>query len=261
MLTNAKIEQAAEILYRARLDRRPIDGLPADAKPTSLAEAYDIQRAYDRRAGDPVVGYKIGAASVASQRLVGASGPFLARVHASRCIEAPAKVALQEFLLPAVEAEFAFELGEDLPPRDRLYHKKEVVDAIAAVRPIVEICDNRFRDWRSTALLEIIADSGFFGALVLGRRLTDWRRRGLGTVEVVIRLDGAERGRGRCESVLGDPIDGVVWMANELSRQSIGLKRGHIIPIGTWTGLHVVAQGTKVNADFGGMGTVDFEFG
>jgi 2-keto-4-pentenoate hydratase len=55
-------------------------------------------------------------------------------------------------------------------------------------------------------------------------------------------------------------LNGIVWMANELSRQSIGLKRGHIVPIGTWTGLHFVARGTKVNADFGEMGTVDFEF-
>jgi hypothetical protein len=59
-------------------------------------------------------------------------------------------------------------------------------------------------------------------------------------------------------AVLGNPLNGIVWMANELSRQSIGLKRGHIVPIGTWTGLHFVARGTKVNADFGEMGTVDF---
>jgi 2-keto-4-pentenoate hydratase len=39
-----------------------------------------------------------------------------------------------------------------------------------------------------------------------------------------------------------------------------GLKRGHIVSIGTWTGLHFVAQGTKVSADFGELGDVSFAF-
>ena len=128
------------------------------------------------------------------------------------------------------------------------------------MRPIVEVCDNRFRNWRSTSLREIIADNGFFGALVIGRRYADWQRNDLGAIELKMRVDGDERGQARCRDVLGDPLNGVVWMANELSRQSIDLKRGDLVPIGTWTGLHFVSEGTRVNADFAELGTVDFDF-
>lgn len=260
MLTDANIDEAAEILMRSRVNRAPLDRLPEEVRPTTLAEAYRIQDAFDRISGESVVGYKIGAASSASQKLVGASGPFLARVHGSRQFESGATLDTREFFLPGVEAEFGFEIGADLPARASAYGREEVAEAIACVRPIVEICDNRFRDWQAIDLMELIADNGFFGALVVGNRFEDWHRRDLGNLEVIMRVDDVERRRGRCQDVLGHPLDGVVWMANELSRQMKGLKRGHIVPIGTWTGLHFVEQGTKVCADFGELGAVAFEF-
>lgn len=261
MLTDEKTKLAAEMLMRSRLDRAPLDRLPEEARPTTLDEAYRVQHAYDRIAGETIVGYKIGAASAASQKLVGASGPFLARVYGSRWLESGGRFDCREFFRPGVEAEFGFELGADLPARAEAYRREEVADAIAAVRPIVEVCDNRFRDWRSVELMELVADNGFFGALVVGKRFEDWGRRGLGNLEVTMRVNDAERCRACCKDVLGHPLDGVVWMANELSRQMRGLKHGQIVAIGTWTGLYFVGSGTKVCADFCELGEVSFEFG
>lgn len=66
--------------------------------------------------------------------------------------------------------------------------------------------------------------------------------------------------QGRCEAVLGNPIDGVVWIANKLSKPSIGLTKGQLVPIGTWTGLHFVSSGSSVVAEFGALGTVEIGF-
>jgi hypothetical protein len=63
-----------------------------------------------------------------------------------------------------------------------------------------------------------------------------------------------------CSQVLGNPIDNVVWIANELSKQSIGLKPGQLIPIGTWTDLHLVQRGSLVRATFGPLESVEIEF-
>jgi 2-keto-4-pentenoate hydratase len=260
MLMDSQVEAAAVALHRARADRKPLSALPPESRPTTLREAYRIQRAYDRKAGHKVAGYKIGAASAASQKLVGATEPFLATVYGSACFESPAHLPRRDFFLPGVEAEYGFEIGSNLPPRAEPYTRGEVATAIAAVRPIIEICDNRFTDWRSTDLMQIIADNGFFGALVLGKREENWRMANLGENEVVIKVDGSVRGQGNCEAVLGNPIDGVVWIANELSKQSIGLARGQLVPIGTWTGLHFVNSGSAVVADFGALGTVEINF-
>jgi 2-keto-4-pentenoate hydratase len=260
MLMDSQIEAAAESLLRARAERKPLAGLPQESRPVTLEEAYRIQRAYDLKVADRVVGYKIGAASAASQKLVGATEPFLAAVFGSACFESPAHLRRSDFFLPGVEAEYAFEIGLDLPPRAEPYVQSEIAAAISAVRPVIEICDNRFTDWRSTDLMQIIADNGFFGALVVGKREENWRMADLGSNEVVMKVDGDVRGRGCCETVLGNPIDGVVWIANELSRQSIGLTKGQLVPIGTWTGLHFVSSGSRVLAEFGALGTVEIEF-
>jgi 2-keto-4-pentenoate hydratase len=260
MLTGLQVEQAVDTLLAVRRQRIAISELPIDSRPATLADAYRIQRAYDGKVEDRVIGYKIGAASAASQKLVGATEPFLASVHARTCFQSPARLPAADFFAPGVEAEYAFEIGAELPARAEPYTHREVEQAIAAVRPIIEICDNRFVDWRSVGLMQIIADNGFFGALVLGERVTDWHNYDLGALEVVMALDGTERGRACCSQVLGNPIDNVVWIANELSKQSVGLKPGQLIPIGTWTGLHFVERGSSVRASFGPLASVEIEF-
>jgi 2-keto-4-pentenoate hydratase len=260
MLMDSQIEAAAVSLVRARAERKPLSGLPPESRPATLQEAYRIQRAYDLKAADGAAGYKIGAASAASQKLVGATEPFLATVYSSACFASPAHLPRHDFFVPGVEAEYAFEIGSNLPPRSEPYVRSEIAAAISAVHPVIEICDNRFTDWRSTDLMQIIADNGFFGALVVGKRREDWRAADLGSNDVVMKVDGTVRGQGCCEAVLGNPIDGVVWIANELSKQSIGLTKGQLVPIGTWTGLHFVESGSSVVAEFGALGTVEIQF-
>ena len=60
---------------------------------------------------------------------------------------------------------------------------------------MIEICENWFMDWRSSDLMQIIADNGIFGALVVGRRTENWRMADLGSNDVVMRLDGAIRAK------------------------------------------------------------------
>jgi 2-keto-4-pentenoate hydratase len=259
-LSERDVEAAASELLNARAARKTIPHLSETCRPRALRDAYRIQRAFDRRFGRALAGYKIGAASAASQKLVGASGPFFASVQADACIASPAQVKTAEFFAPAVEAEFAFVLNASLPARSQAYRREEVAAAIEAVCPVIEICDNRFTDWRAASLHEIVADNGFFGALVTGRKEMQWHKADLGGLEVVVKLDGAERGRGTCASVLGDPVDSVVWIANALSAEGLGLTAGQLVPIGTWTGLHFIPGPAQVRADFGPLGAVEITF-
>jgi 2-keto-4-pentenoate hydratase len=259
-LSNLNVEAAAAELLTARTKREPISHLSETCRPLSLRDAYRIQRIFDDRFGKKLAGYKIGAASAASQKLVGAAGPFFASVQENVCITSPARIDTADFFAPAVEAEFAFVLNSDLPSRSTPYLREEVAAAIEAVCPVIEICDNRFKDWRAASLYEIVADNGFFGALVVGRKETQWRDKDLGGLEVVMKLHGEERGRATCASVLGDPVDSVVWIANALSAEGLGLTAGQLVPIGTWTGLHFIGSAAQVRADFSDLGTVDIEF-
>lgn len=116
MLEKAQIERAVTALVNARRRHAPLTAFPPNAIPKSLDDAYAVQEAFARRWSSPVAGYKVGCASSKSQRMVGASGPFAARVYAEDCVAAPATVRARDFFMVGVEAEFAFRLAKDFAP-------------------------------------------------------------------------------------------------------------------------------------------------
>src|SRR3954469_25564545 len=63
--------RAAEMLLQARATRRWLDALPDGAQPTSETEAYAIQDMVARRLS-PIVGWKVGAATLHSEPFPGA---------------------------------------------------------------------------------------------------------------------------------------------------------------------------------------------
>ena len=68
------------------------------------------------------------------------------------------------------------------------------------------------------------------------------------------------RGTGTGERALGDPMNVLLWLANQQSAAGRGLKAGEIVSTGTCTGLDPVRPGDRVQADFGDLGRVEIFF-
>jgi 2-oxo-3-hexenedioate decarboxylase/2-keto-4-pentenoate hydratase len=248
----------AALLVEARRTHRALGRLPEALAPRSIAEAYAFQDRFAADFGPAVVGHKVGCASEASQRLMRTDGPMAGRVFASECFPDGARLAADRFFGVSVEAEFAFVMDRDLPPRDRAYGRDDVAAAVREVLPIVEICDTRLAEWRQLDIAEIIADNAFAGGFVLGQGRSEWRDLDLGAHEVSLLADGALLGRGPGRLVMGHPLDSLAWLASHLSARGLGLKQGDLVAAGTCTGLHPVRPGTHVTADFGSLGGLGF---
>lgn len=255
MLSADAVDRAASLFASSRGGGALVELLPPDCRPQSLADAYAIQDAFARHCGK-TVGFKIGCASKESQALVGASGPFAGHIFAATCWASPTQIRAQDFQMVGVEAEFAFLIGRDLPPRSRPYTREEITEAITSVQPIIEICDTRLADWKAAGVEHIVADNAFHGGLVLGAVASDWRRLDLANHGITLSIDGTVRGKGTGKLVLGHPVDAVAWLANDLSERGVTLKAGHVVAAGTCTGLHFAAPGSAVSADFGSLGQV-----
>jgi 2-keto-4-pentenoate hydratase len=63
-------------------------------------------------------------------------------------------------------------------------------------------------------------------------------------------------GDGLGANVLGDPRIALTWLANELSRHGVTLKRGEVVTTGTCIKPLPIARGDHVAADFGVLGRV-----
>jgi 2-keto-4-pentenoate hydratase len=82
----------------------------------------------------------------------------------------------------------------------------------------------------------------------------------LKTHPVAVTINGALRGTGTGARALGDPMNVLLWLANQQSAAGRGLKSGEIVSTGTCTGLDPVRPGDRVQADFGDLGRVEIFF-
>jgi 2-keto-4-pentenoate hydratase len=249
---------AAALLAGARVRHDPVvDGLSV----RTFDDAYAVQAAFRARWPQDVVGHKVGCSSKQSQRLVNSPGPIAGSLFADNVWQQPATLDPETFFVAGVEAEFGFRLAADLPPRPALYTREEAAASVAAVLPLIEICDTRLSDWRARRIEEITADNAFNGGVVIGSDFAAWRELELGTHEVTLSIDGVQKGIGTGALVLGHPLLALTWLANELSRQGIGMRAGDLIAAGTCTGLHFAEPGSTVVADFGRrLGQVTIRF-
>lgn len=247
----------AERLWEARKQGNVVR-LEDIAEPSSAAEAYAIQSEIVRLSGHEVRGFKVGSTSQEAQRLLGTTEPGSGPILAPYLHTTPARVAIVPLQMPAVEGEFAFRLGQDLPPRDAAYGHAEVARAIEAAAGAIEVVGTRLAGGLAgKGRFLVTADGGVNVALVTGPWTTDWRGLDLKAHGVAIGINGHERGRGEGARALGDPMNVMVWLANQQSGFGRGLKAGDIVSTGTCTGLDRIKPGDQVVADFGSLGRVE----
>src|SRR5258705_663635 len=108
--------QAAEVLWSAWQEKRLIDALPESCRPRDLTEGYAVQEALGEMAG-ATIGWKIAATSKAGQHHIGADAPLAARLYERFAYSSGAVVPPAHLHMRVAQAEFAFRMARDLPPR------------------------------------------------------------------------------------------------------------------------------------------------
>jgi len=242
-------EEAARLLTGAR-SGEPLAELPSSCRPQSDADAYQIQDAVARRLGVSVGGWKVGAASPTT-------AAFCAPIYSRMIRPSPASYSAAELRLIAIEAEIAFRLGRDLPPRSSAYDRAEVT-AGATLHPVIEIVDSRYTDFQSLSRQLILADNYSNGGLVWGAAVPSWDALDLSRTEMRVTEDG----KPFADSSMApprDPIAALVDFAN-LMRERGGAKAGTFVTTGSWTGMVFTRHGAQIAADFGPLGRVEISF-
>lgn len=259
-LTSAATREAADFLWRTRLQQQRIDALPDHLRPHSLAEGYAIQDAMVQSARQPVSGWKIAATSKAGQEHIGVTEPLAGRLFADFVLKSDARLPAAPLLMRVMEAEFAFRMGRALPPRTEPYETAEVCAAIEALHLAIEVPDARFNKFDGIGPAQIVADDAFASWFLLGPRVSNWSDIDLPNQPVRALKNGKVCAEGSGANALGDPRLALTWLANHLSRRGIGLKAGDIITTGTCIKPAEIAPGDHMVADFPGLGRVTVMF-
>jgi 2-keto-4-pentenoate hydratase len=248
----AAVSDAAKFLLAVRQGGRRPAALPESMRPRTVGDAYAIQDAVATTLGG-VGGWKVGAKGPAAE-------PTCAPLPASLILRSPQRFAHGRFADNGVEAELAFTLARDLPPRPQPYAAADLEAAVATVHAAIEIVESRFADLNAVDALSLLADFQSNGALVIGDGIALPEAFESSTQQVTLDIDGKRVAESRGCNPAGDVLRLLAWMANHASARSGGLRRGDVVTTGSWTGMRFVAPGARVEAAFEGIGGVDVAF-
>jgi 2-keto-4-pentenoate hydratase len=270
MLDSAQRAAAAELLWVAERDRKPIGPLTQAYPGIDATDAYEIQLANIRRrlaAGARVRGHKVGLSSPVMQQMMGVDEPDYGHLLEDMVLPQDAPIRADWYCYPRIEVEIGYVLGSSLPGEGCT--EEDVLAATEYVVPSLELIDSRIADWR-IKLADTIADNASSAGVILGAqkmRPQELKANGidLANIEAVLYAtepNGAktEIARGNTSAVLGNPTTAVAWLAGKVAAFGVKLEAGHLILPGSCTRAIDVRPGEAFRAEFAGLGTVTAYF-
>jgi 2-keto-4-pentenoate hydratase len=200
--------------------------------PLSIAEAYQVQAAVSRlrvKAGDEILGYKVGCTGPGIVEQFGLSGPIRGTLFRSELRCPGATLDYSAFANLAIEGEMAVLVGE----------RGTIVDAF----PVIELHNFVFRGERKT-LSELIVNNGLNAGIVLPWAINSARARRGDVLKVFI--NGSEIDGGDLWCFPGGARDSVKWLTSNLREHGLELRSGNLVLAGTPLGLHPVKPGDHI---------------
>jgi 2-keto-4-pentenoate hydratase len=247
-----RIIDAANVLLNARRTGNTIADLPTALQPQSLDEAYAIQDRIIAALGD-IGGWKIGAASPDA-------APMYAPMPLAWIAASGSTLAGERWRYRGLEAEIAFLVGSDLPPRTQPYSREETLAAMASCHAAIEVLESAFTDPSQATPLAKNADLQVHGGFVYGPAVPNWQSVDFTTEHVMLAVDGIVRVERTGSNTAGDLLRLLPWLANEGAARTAGLRKGQWITTGSWTGNTLASSRCAVEVNFSTAGRVDLRF-
>lgn len=208
----------------------------ADGLRLTAAEGWRVQAAVARlreARGERVVGYKIGCVDLGNRQRMGLDHPAYGRIWSTELHETGAVLDRARYANPAMEAEFAITLAQDIRPGEA--SPKEILAATEAIYPVIEIHNLTLRGDAPHGP-ELLANNAINAGVVHGApvaaptpdqtpdQTTDLKL--IHDGEVVDEWDGLTWPR--------DMLQAIDWLAEQLAAQGLSLKKGDLILTGAF---------------------------
>ncbi len=243
---------AANMLLDARRTGAKLVDLPEELRPVDVAEIYAVHTFLAQAYGD-IGGWKIGAGSAEAT-------PMYAPMPAAWMAPSGTTLNGDRFMYRGLEAEIAFLVGEDLPPRATPYTREEVLAAMASCHPAIEELESAFVDPMTTTRNCQLADLQMHGGFIYGPAFVDWKNADFSKERVTLAVDGSVRVERTGSNTSGDLLRLLPYLANEGAARTGGLRRGQWITTGSWTGNTLGFAGSAVDVEFSTAGNVSLRF-
>lgn len=219
----------------------PAEGWRVQAAVAALREAR----------GERVVGYKIGCVDLGNRQQMGLDHPAYGRIWSTELHETGAQLDRARYANPAMEAEFAVSLAEDIPPGAAT--PEALIPLIKTIYPVIEIHNLMLRGDAPHGA-ELLANNTINAGVVRGAPVTSIAAQQTTNLKLI--FDGETVDEWAELNWPGEMLQAIGWLVDQLAAQGLALKKGDLILTGAFgPPLPIGPQGrVKVTSSaFGGV--------
>lgn len=261
-LLSGRDDAVSRRLVDARLSAEPLLEFPGRL-PVTLEQAYAIQSASVDRWPDEVAAWKVARLSptdrerLQTERLAGpVFRSSIRTVEPGSC----GVMAIYEGGFAAIEAEYALELGTEVPPSNRDYSDEELADLVRAVYGAAEIAGSPMALVNELGAMSMISDFGANAGLVVGPKISGWRSHMPGSLSASVTVDDVTVGEAAPDRIGRDPLQALRFLIGLSASRGIELPEGALISTGALTGVHHVQMSSIARVEFGSFGSFEVRF-
>ena len=264
-MNSQEIRQAAKILFEHKLNKTGLTNLDSKNEPLNIEDAYLIQKElkllYLTLNNNETLGKKVGVTNKEAAKQVGINKPFYGNLFTRFSKIGDTSLNSKNFHQPYLEPEIAFRIKEDINISLAPFNKDQVNDLIDGMLCSIEIVDFRFKKpINKIGPYNLIATNGASDYWLRHEKIYPLNITNLNNHEVKLCINSKKHEIGNTKNVLNNPINSAIWLINTLALSGETMLKGQFISTGSCTKAVMLKKGYRVKADFGNLGSIEFEY-
>ncbi|MBY0511617.1 MAG: hypothetical protein K2P94_15885 [Rhodospirillaceae bacterium] len=255
MLNQAEVDAIARDIF-AQHERADVFK-PFPEKVPAMEDAVKIQDAYvallEKKYGTKVAGYKIALTSKSTRDWLKINEPCVGQVLGTRIHQSPHTQKLSDYVRFSIETEICVVLDRDLNSEVGI---DEVQKSLRSIHCSYELVEDRAADLTKLDARSLVSDNSWNGGIVMGPpgdiKLDFNNRKGRLRVNGKVTKEGTT-----AETIGGNPLHVVSWLAGHLGKRGKVLKAGFPIITGSIIETQFPVAGDVLVFDADGMPPVE----
>jgi len=255
---NLFVRKVAIKLARAREHGTFISKIPLK-KIRNLNVATSICREAERQIMWDPIGFKAGATNKSVWKKLKVPKPFFSFLYNEKTAKSGSKVTFQNNLLGA-ELEVAFKIKNEVFFTKNKITKKNVSRFIIGIAPALEIVGFRQKINNIDCLGRMISDFGLNVYFITGK-IIKYSFKKINNIRTqIINKKNNKIFIGNTKLVLGNPLNSLIWLLNEIKKNKIYLSFDFWVTSGSTTPIVKLKCGDDIEGAIPGLGKVTAKF-
>ena len=253
-MTNKKLENISKELANARYSKKFVSKISKKILNNVKLATAICRNAENELQWNPI-GFKAGATNKSMWKKLKAKKPFFSYIYEESTYKNNGKMPFQKNLLGA-ELEVAFKIKNEVFNFNKKITKSNIGKFIIGMAPAIEVVGFRQKLKAIDCLGRMISDFGLNVAFVAGKLKKYSLKKITSVPTTLINKTAKKNYPGNTKIVLGNPINSLIWLLNEIKKNNMILSSDFWVTSGSSTPIIPIKKGDLFYGNIKGLGSV-----